>query len=167
LQSRPFDEPLNLILFFAAEYRCTEDLPDEIRFKQAIEKASALQTALIYDRIRMEGEFSSRWRLNADGYSNSPTERFADSLAGLALAQILVKESDRVKRRALFLANIAWLCPKPSLRQLYPNETAIQKQFYSEPHTETAFREQEVLPEQIRNVLECSLDFTPKECHLY
>lgn len=162
----PFDEELSLLLFFTAEYRCTDNLTPGVRFQKAIETATRLQAQIVAARIRMEGQFSSRWRLNADKNAASPTERFADVLSGLAMGQLLKDEPLVEKRRATFLANTAWLCAKPSLRHALPKEAAILKQFYAEPHSETFIRQQEVFSPEIREALQCQLDFEPKECRL-
>ncbi len=164
--SLPLDDELSLLLFFTAEYRCTNDLAPEQRFQKAIETATKLQANVVEARIRMEGINSSRWRLNADQYASSPAERFADSLGGLAMAQLLKDEPMVEKRRATFLANTAWLCAKPSLRHTLPREAAILRQFYAEPHSEMFLRQQEIFSPEIREALQCQLDFEPKECRL-
>jgi hypothetical protein len=78
----------------------------------------------------------------------------------------LKKQKKVEKRRALYLANIAWLCPKPSLQELMPREARIQKQYYNEPHSDDFLRQKELLPEEIRTVLHCQKDFELQECPL-
>lgn len=162
----PFQEDLTLLMFFTTEYRCSPELAPEKRFQEAIEKAKEMQTEIVAARIRTEGEFSPRWRLNADGYAAPPGERFADALAGIVFSSILKKETDVGKRRATYLSNTGWLCSKPSLRHLLPQEAAILKQYYAEPHSENTIRQQELLSTDIREALACELDFEAKECTL-
>lgn len=163
-QSHPFDEELSLLLFFTSEYRCSPELPNDVRFKHAIEEATELQKTLVYSRVRREGEFSTRWRLNADGYAASPVERFADALASEVFADILHKIKSVEKRRALYLANVAWLCPRPSLQQMLPHEARIQTQFYNDAHSDDFQRQKELLPEVIRDAIVCQKDFDTAEC---
>jgi len=161
-----FDEGVSALLFFTSEYRCAQDLDGPTRFQQAVEKTLEMQSSLFFSRMKAEGEFSSRSRLNTDGYASSPTERFADSLAGLVFAHLLEKESDIVRRRAMYLANVAWSCQKPSLQQVMPLEAGIQKKFYVESHSEDSLRQRELLPLEIQEALQCEKDFEMKECRL-
>lgn len=161
-----FDEELSGLLFFTSEYRCTQNLPSPDRFQLAVERTMEMETTLFLARMKAEGEYSSRNRLNADGYASSPMERFADSMAGLVFAHLLEKESDIVKRRAMYLGNIAWLCQKPSLQQVLPLEAGIQRKFYIESHSEDSQRQKELLPEEIRKALRCEKDFEMQECRL-
>jgi hypothetical protein len=161
-----FDGELSSLLFFTSEYRCTEDLAESDRFKGAMDKALDMQSALVLARMKAEGEFSSRPRLNTDNYASSPTERFADAMAGLVFARLLEKEKDLPRRRGLYLANNAWLCQKPSLQQWLPIEAGIQKKFYVEAHSEDSLRQKELLPEEIRRSLQCDQDFEIEECRL-
>lgn len=165
-QVQPFDEDVSLLLFFTAEYRCSEVADRAEKFKHAIETAKQLQTALAQSTIGMEGQFSGRFRLDRDGYASSPAERFADSLGQLVFARILKEESDIRKRRARYLSNNAWLCRKPSIQQLFTAEAKIQRNYYVEPHSETNQRQKELLTEEIRDVLACKKDFEAKQCSL-
>jgi hypothetical protein len=161
-----FDEGLLGLLFFTNEYRCTPELSAPDRFQKALVRAMDMQTELFKGRMKVEGAFSSRMRLNADGYASSPTERFADALAGLVFSHLLLQERDVVKRRAFYLQNNAWLCQQPSIQQSMPLEAGIQKQFYVEAHSEDSLRQKELLPEEIRAALQCEKDFELKECRL-
>ncbi len=163
-QVQPFDDDVSLLLFFTAEYRCSDEKDRGEKFKNAIEMAKQLQTALAKNTITMEGEFSGRYRLDRDGYSSSPTERFADSLGQLVFARILKEEPDVRKRRARYLANNAWLCRKPSIQQLFPSEAKVQRSYYVEPHSETNQRQKELLTEEIRDTLDCKRDFSVDQC---
>ncbi len=161
---QPFDEDVSLLLFFTAEYKCNDIKDRAERFQTAIETAKSLQTSFAKATIASEGEFSGRWRLDRDGYSSSPTERFADSLGQMVFARILKEEPDVRKRRARYLANNAWLCRKPSLQQLFTAEAKIQRSYYVEPHSETNQRQKELLTEEIRETLNCKRDFDANQC---
>lgn len=163
---QPFDEDVSLLLFFTAEYRCNQNKDRAEKFKTAIETAKNLQTAFAKSTIAMEGEFSGRWRLDRDGYSSSPSERFADNLGQMVFARILKEEPDVRKRRARYLANNAWLCRKPSLQQLFTAEAKIQRSYYVEPHSETNQRQKELLTEEIRDTLACKRDFDANQCKM-
>jgi hypothetical protein len=165
-QAQPLDDDVSLLLFFTAEYRCSPEKDRAERFKQAIETAKQLQTDLAKNTIAMEGEFSGRYRLDRDGYSSAPTERFADSLGQMVFARILKEEPSVQKRRARYLANNAWLCRKPSIQQLFPSEAKVQRSYYVEPHSETNQRQKELLTEEIRESLECKRDFEAEQCEL-
>ncbi len=160
-----FDGELAALLFFTSEYRCSEEA-SPVRFKSAMDQALTLLSSLIEARMRAEGEFSSRVRLSADGHAASPNERFADALGALTFAHLLKKERDVTLRRAVFLANNAWLCARPSLRQILPLEAGIQRKYYVESHSEETQRQKEVLSSEIREVLECEKDFEMDECRL-
>ena len=163
-QVRPFDEDVSLLLFFTAEYRCSKNADRAEKFKESIETAKQLQTSFAKATIEMEGEFSGRYRLDRDGYSSSPTERFADALGQLVFARLLKEEPDVRKRRARYLANNAWLCRKPSIQALFPGEAKIQRSYYVEPHSETNQRQKELLSEEIRDTLVCKRDFESNQC---
>ncbi|MBI4405893.1 MAG: hypothetical protein HY537_17170 [Deltaproteobacteria bacterium] len=167
-ESHLFDEELTVLLFFTQQYVCHAEHPPEQRFQKAIDTAIELQRRLVVQRLKLEGEYSSRWRLNADGYAVSTTERFADTLASLALTRILEKEKNISKRRALYLANISWLCQKPSIKQLYPNEARIQHRLRWGQHSDDSYRQTELLQGKIPEVLQCQRDFgsNVKECRL-
>ena len=165
-QAQPLDDDVSLLLFFTAEYRCSQETDRAVKFKQSIESAKALQNAHSQAVLRMEGEFSSRYRITKDGYSSSPTERFADNLGQMVFARILNEEADVRRRRARYLANNAWLCRRPSIQQLFPGEAKIQRSYYVEAHSETNQRQKELLSEDIRKSLECKQDFSIKQCSL-
>lgn len=165
-QVHPLDEEVGLLLFFTAEYRCSNATDKELKFRNSIEKAKEMQTALIKTWIRIEGEYSDRERLNLDGYAASPDERFADSLGQVVFSQILKEDQNVKKRRARYLANNAWLCRRPSIQQLFPAEAMIQKSYYVESHSDTTQRQKELLTKDIREVLQCSDDVGGRQCSL-
>jgi hypothetical protein len=161
---QPLDDDVSLLLFFAAEYRCSRENDRAEKFKQAIETAKRLQEVSTKAAVRMEGEFSDRYRLDRDGYASSPTERFADKLGQMVFAKLLSEDPDVRRRRARYLANNAWLCRKPSIQQLFPGEAKIQRSYYVEPHSETGQRQKELLSPEIRKSLECKQDFELHQC---
>ncbi len=165
-QVQPLDQDVSLLLFFTAEYRCSA-LPDRAeKFRTSIEAAKQMQTQFTRSSLRMDAEFSSRYRLERDGYSSSPTERFADNLGQVVFAHLLKQEADVRQRRARYLANNAWLCRRPSIQQLFPGEAKIQRSYYVESHSETGQRQKELLSEDIREALDCKQDFTVRQCRL-
>ncbi len=164
-QVHPLDEEASLLLFFTSEYRCSKEPIVEEKFKMAIETSKELQSILVNSQINLEGKFSARDRLGIDGYASSPTERFADNMGQLVFSKILSQESDLKKRRALYLANNAWLCRRPSIQQMFPKETKVQKNYYVEPHSETNQRQKELLTKEIRESLQCKQDFELNQCN--
>jgi hypothetical protein len=165
-QAQPLDDDVSLLLFFTAEYRCSKIENRNEKFRQSIEVAKAMQHESSKATIRMEGEFSARTRLNRDGYASAPTERFADNLGQLVFARLLKEETDVRKRRARYLTNNAWLCRQPGIQALFPGEANIQRSYYVEAHSEIGDRQKELLSEEIREVLDCKADFTPRHCEL-
>jgi hypothetical protein len=165
-QMQPLDDDVSLLLYFTAEYRCSKEDDRAEKFKHAIETAKRLQIASTKANLRMEGEFSGRYRLDRDGYASSPTERFADNLGQMVFARLLNEDSDVRRRRARYLANNAWLCRKPSIQQLFPGEAKIQRSYFVEPHSETGQRQKELLSTDIRKSLECRQDFELRQCEI-
>lgn len=165
-QVQPLDDDVSLLLFFTAEYRCSDEADRAEKFKKSIETAKLMQTMRAKADIYMEGEFSGRFRLDRDGYASSPAERFADNLGQKVFARLLNEDRDVRRRRARYLANNAWLCRKPSIQQLFPGEAKIQRSYYVEPHSETGQRQKELLSDEIRDTLECRQDFQIKQCDL-
>lgn len=164
--SHSFDETLTTLVFFVSEYRCTEDLPQQERFRQAIDTAAGMQTKLSTVRIRGEGEFSSRRRLVSDNYSASPSERFADNLAGLVLSKLLSEEKNIARRRALYLSNTTWSCPRPSIQRLLPDAAKIEQEYFPKSYSDDFYRQKEMLSAPIRGALACERDFEIAECRL-
>lgn len=163
----PFDEDLQLLLFFTAAYQCGDEEPGQRRFQRALQTAREVQTRLTYARLRMEGEFSDSERLQRDGYAASPTERFADALAGEVFARMLQEEPDVGRRRAAYLSNTAWLCRGPSIQDLHPEEARAERELSLDAHSELGRRQREFLSGPIREALQCAPDFPLEQrCHL-
>lgn len=161
-----FDDELTTLLFFSAEYRCSSDMPEGQKFQTAIEKAVEMQRILTTASIKREGEFSNRERLNADGYAASPDERFADAMGQWVFNRMLQNESNIEKRRALYLANVAWMCPKPSLQQLFPDYAHIKRNYYVDPHPDDFLRQKQLLSGSTPDILGCKKDFEIDSCSL-
>jgi hypothetical protein len=166
-QSYPLDEDVSMLLFFTTEYRCSKETDRDKKFKNAIDMAQDMQTDLTRSRLKIEGEFSGNERLVIDGYSVPPAEKFADAVGMKVFSHILSEDDTNInRRRARYLVNNAWLCRKPSLQQLYPSEARIQKSYFSEPHSEHSQRQKELLSTEVREAIDCELDFEPRECKI-
>lgn len=158
------EEESTLLTFFTSEYRCSTEEAADKKLQKAIDVAKKMQTELIEKRIKNEGMFSSRDRLQADGYATSSDERFADSIGAKVFARILEQKRTVVARRGLYLANVAWQCSRKSLRKMFPLEAKVQKDYYFDTHSEGVWRQHELLLEPIRKALSCEKDFEVKEC---
>jgi hypothetical protein len=114
--------------------------------------------------LRMEGEFSSEKSLQAEGFSSSPTERFADVVGSETLAYLLEDIPELKTRRSLFLASSSWQCKKPSLAKFFPDESRVQHQYTYGSHSDGEDRKKELIPASIRLALGCKKDFDFNEC---
>lgn len=165
-QAQPLDSDMGLLMFFTAEYRCSEGKDPELKFRDAVEVAKEMQMSFLKSEIKMEGDLSSREQLYTDGYAASPAEQFADAIGQKVFSKILASENSLQKRRARYLANNAWLCRRPSIQQLFPIEAKVQRSYYVEPHSELVQRQKELLTSEIRDLLDCKIDFEEKQCSL-
>jgi len=135
-------------------------------------KKLAFLTSNNFDQViakevfRSEGEFSSEYAMESEGFSASPVERFADVVGSYALADLLGSYPRQLDRRNVFLASGSWLCSKPSLASLYPDEETIQQEFAFDAHTGTDERKKEFFSTPIRETLGCKKDFQFNECFL-
>ena len=161
----PVDDELNTMVFFTAEYRCT-DKPDAQRMRDAIEVAKGMTDQVLRKTIEMEGEFSARSILETEGFSSPPFERFADVIGSYALAQMLSELPSQTDRQNHFLASSSWQCLEPSLASHYPEESSIEKEYIFDPHLEGDQRRKELFTGPIRDVISCHKDFEFKECSL-
>lgn len=166
LGEEPVDDELSQLLFFTAEYRCNpaEDPNEKLRLSITASKEMAVQIAAA--TLRMEGEFSAREDLEEEGFSSSPSERFADVLGSYAFASYLSDLNDKWARRHTFLASSSWQCEEPSLESHYPEENAIQQGFVFDSHSEGETRKKEMFTTPIQSVLGCVEDFQFKACEL-
>ncbi|MGE4132891.1 MAG: hypothetical protein AB7F86_14720 [Bdellovibrionales bacterium] len=161
----PIDDELTTLLYFTAEFRC-QDLPDSERLKVAIEKAKEMTREILAQTLSMEGEFSGRGSLSAEGFSSSPAERFADVVGSYALAERLLSLPTAVDRQNRFLASSSWMCSRPSLASRFPEESAVEREYIFAAHLEGLQREQELFSTPIRQVIGCEKDFEFAECKL-
>jgi len=161
----PIDDELNDLIFFTAEYRCNQG-NSATRLRDAINQSKRISVKIAKAVIRSEGEFSSDYAQESEGFSASPVERFADVVGSYALADLLASYQHHSERRNVFLASSSWLCSKPSLGSLYPDEETIQQEFSFDAHTGTDERKKEFFSEPIRKTLGCEKDFKFNECSL-
>lgn len=159
------EEELSSLVYFTAEYRCS-DADDDDRFRKAIEVSRDLSERMVRAVIRLEGEFSSWEFLEHEGFASSPVERFADVLGSHATAEFLKSLPHLNDRRARFLSSTAWQCSEPSLTSRFPEESRIESEYIFSHHTEGLERRREILPEELREVLDCEKDFEFNECRL-
>lgn len=162
----PVDDELATLVFFTAEYRCTEEKFPSQRLKGAIELARDLSEKVMQRTLRVEGEFSARNLLETDGFSSPPVERFADVMGSYALAELLSHSKNIWERQNRFLATSSWQCAEPSLASQYPEESSIENDYIFEAHTEGDQRKKELFSAPIRSVIGCQKDFEFKECIL-
>lgn len=162
----PIDDELTTLLYFTAEYRCSADKPAAERLKNSIEVAKTLTTAILEKTIEIEGSYSSREQIELEGYASANSERFADVIGSYAMAELLLEIPDKWDRQNKFLASSSWQCSEPSLASHFPEESAIEKEYSSEAHTEGDLRRKELLSYPIREAIACEKDFEAKECTL-
>jgi hypothetical protein len=161
----PVDDDLTTLMFFTASYRCSNK-PAEIKLRESIELAKDMTTKILEKTIKMEGEFSGRDRLESEGFSSPPTERFADVVGSYAMAEFLSKIPATWERRNKLLAGVSWLCQEPSIASSYPNESSVEKEFVFDSHTEGEERRKEIFSTPIREIISCEKDFQFNECKL-
>lgn len=162
----PIDDELSALIFFTGEFRCSSDPDGSKRLKSSIEVAKDMLSRIEEEVLRMEGEFSSEKSLQAEGFSSSPSERFADVVGSEALAYLLNDIPEPKARRSLFLASSSWQCKKPSLAKFFPEESKVQHQYTYGSHSDGEDRKKELIPPSIRLALGCKKDFESNECLL-
>lgn len=161
----PVSDALSTMMFFTAEYRCSE-LPPMEKMKAAIELSKSLTTKILTETFRAEGEFSAHPVLEKEGFSSSPSERFADVMGSYAMAELLKEIPSVADRKSRFLASSSWQCMEPSLASHFPEESAVEKQYVFDSHTEGEQRRKELFSAPIRKTLGCEKDFEFQECSL-
>jgi len=161
----PVDDELTTLMYFTAEYRCSDKPPSE-KMKRAIETAKDMSIDILRATLQIEGEFSSRSLMETEGYSSPPYERFADVIGSYAMAELLSELPFQWDRQNKFLASSSWQCVQPSLASHFPEESAIEKEYIFDAHTEGDQRKKELFSEPIRAVIGCEKDFEFKECGL-
>ena len=161
----PIDDELTTLMYFTAEYRCSNKEPSE-KMKEAIEISKNMTTEVIKATLKIEGEFSSREIMETEGFSSPPYERFADVIGSYAMAELLADLPTRLDRQNKFLASSSWQCTQPSLATHFPEESAIEKEYIFDAHTEGDQRRKELFSTPIRSAIGCDKDFEMKECSL-
>ncbi|MBK7844262.1 MAG: hypothetical protein IPJ71_11295 [Bdellovibrionales bacterium] len=161
----PIDDELTTMMYFTAEYRCSE-APLSERMKNAIEVAKNMSIEIFKRTLKIEGEYSSRSLMETEGYSSPPYERFADVIGSYAMAELLSKLPLQWDRQNKFLASSSWQCLRPSLASHFPDESAIEKEYIFDAHTEGDQRRKELFSTPLREAIGCDKDFEFKECSL-
>lgn len=164
-EEEPIDDGLSTLVFFTAEYRCSEG-SDADRLRSAIAKAHEMTTATLTESILNEGEFSNRRSLEVEGLAASPAERFADVVGSHALARSIGQMDLVWERRNAFLASSSWQCEPPGLASSFPTESSVQREWQLDAHSEGRERVHESLSLPIREKLLCEKDFEFDECEL-
>lgn len=159
------DDELYTLLFFTAEYQCSEGSKNE-RMKNAIEVAKRLSAGIMTAVVSREGEFSGRAEVVAEGFGSPPFERFADVVGAYAVAQYLKRYQEVAERRTKFLASSTWLCGEPSVETHFPELSKIEQEYSMTPHSQRDVRKMEVLAPPVRETLQCKMDFAFDECRL-
>jgi hypothetical protein len=159
----------NLEFLFVAEYLCgPQGASPAERLDQSIDRAVGVHASILAKTIPMSGRFAdSRWMIES-GFSEDVEERFADGVGLYVWSTLLTdpKLGTLDERRNLYLSNISWTCGRASLSELYPDEAQAQKKHSLEPHSDLRHRRYEFLSAPIRSALECTKDFTMKDCEL-
>lgn len=161
----PIDDELTTLLYFTAEYRCS-DATGPQRMKNSIELSKEMTTSLLEQTLAAEGEFSARDRLETEGFSSPPYERFADVVGSYALAELLKQVPERWNRQNIFLASSSWQCSRPSLASHFPEESEIENEYVFEEHTVGDQRRKEIFSTPIRETIGCEKDFEFNECSI-
>jgi hypothetical protein len=161
----PIHDPLTTMLYFTAEYRCSDKTGAD-KFKSAIEVSKQMTTDLFRKVLRAEGEFSSRSLLENQGYSSPPFERFADVMGSYALAEHLKLVPEKWNRRNVYLASSSWQCIEPSLASRFPDESAVENEYIFDDHTGGDLRQKELFSTPIRETIGCEKDFEFNECSI-
>jgi hypothetical protein len=165
LGEEPIHDELTSLMYFTAEYRCS-DKDNAARMKSSIEEAKTMTTLLMAKVLKIEGEFSARDRLETEGFSSPPHERFADVLGSYAMSELLREIPEKWDRRNLFLASSSWQCSEPSLASRFPEESSIENQYVFESHSGGDQRKKEFFTTPMRKALGCEKDFEFNECSL-
>lgn len=161
----PIDDEISTMIFFTAEYRCS-DLPTSQRMKESIDLAKSMTQRVMEKTLRIEGEYSARSLLETEGFSSPPFERFADVIGSYALAELLAEAPSQTERQNRFLASSSWQCLEPSLASHFPEESSVENEYIFDPHTEGDQRRKELFSTPIREVIACKKDFEFRECSL-
>ncbi len=161
----PIDDELSTLMFFTAEYRCSDGTAAE-RLKHSIDLSRDFSLRIEQETLKIEGEFSARPELEHEGYASPPFERFADVIGSYAMAELLKEIPDQWDRQNRYLASSSWQCSEPSIQSSFPIESAIENLYVYDSHTEGDIRKKELFSTPIREVIGCQKDFEFNECSL-
>ncbi len=162
----PIDDALTTLMFFTAEYRCTNDGDHLQKLRTAMATANDMSEQVIEKTLRVEGQFSDRDELEIEGFSSPPYERFADVLGSYAMADLLSHYPSKADRLNTFLASSSWQCMPPSLDTHYPLESTLENTYVYDDHAQGDQREKEWFTGPLRAVIGCQKDFDFNECSL-
>jgi hypothetical protein len=165
--SEDLNGELSMLTAFTMEYRCSAERDPGERLLKSLEFTSRLFGELEERMITNEGEFSERKDLVDEGFSSPSSERFADAIGSLAVAEALLEIQSTWDRRMTYLAGNSWQCTGPSLSTEFPGETGILRRYLLDTHTDGIDRKKDLLPEPVRRALGCSKDFEWNECSLF
>jgi hypothetical protein len=158
------DSELSVLTAFTAEYRCSAEPDPALKLQQSIETTQVLFEGVIGAMLQAEGEFSERKAMISEGYSSSPSERFADFIGSRLVASQLQEYPSLWDRRMTFLAGNSWQCPGPSLSQSFPRESSVLRRYLLNAHTDGQDRRKEAFSAPLRKTLGCQKDFEWSEC---
>jgi hypothetical protein len=157
---------LTYLSIFLAEHQCSKIQEPAERLKSALEFTRRLMEEIEVGMITSEGEFSERKALVDENYSSPTSERFADNLGSLVIADYLKDVQGTWDRRMTFLAGNSWQCPGPSLSTEFPSESEVLRKYLLDSHTDGDDRKMDMLSEEVRNALSCDADFEWNECRI-
>ncbi|MBU6154704.1 MAG: hypothetical protein KGP28_10420 [Bdellovibrionales bacterium] len=157
---------LSILTVFTMDYQCSPVLDPSERLKSSLDFTGELFEAIEKELIRNEGEFSERKELVDEGFSSPSSERFADSIGSLVIAEFLQEIHSTWDRRMTFLAGNSWQCDGPSLSKELPKETQVLRRYLLDTHTEGENRKKDMLSAPVRRSLGCVKDFEWNECSL-
>jgi hypothetical protein len=154
-----------LDFFFSAEYACSDpSLPATKRLEHSINTTKNMYSELLEKLIPLGGKFSRDIDMTGRDLAEDSEERFADAMANEVTAYMLSKEPNLEKRRKIYFAWHSSACKPISLSDKFDAEFQVQNKFSLEPHATGKQRRYDFLTKSIRDVLDCKLDFIPKDC---
>ncbi len=152
---------------FVMAYLCSDQkLSPEDRFNWAYDENLAINTRIQMEMALKAKDFSGSELLSQMGFSESTSERFADFVASQIWAKRLAKLNDLETRRAVFFAASSAYCDIGIHEDAAVGLLRAEKKRSGEPHSTDALRRREFLIPEIRDALQCDLDFKAKDCSM-
>jgi hypothetical protein len=161
------DGELSFLTAFTAEYQCSKIKDPSERLHKALTYTSSLFEEIESEMIASEGEFSERKALVDEDFSSPPSERFADYMGSLVVAEYLSDTQAIWDRRMTFLSGNSWQCTGPSLSTAFPKESAVLRKYLLDSHTDGEDRKKEIFSTPVRASLSCEKDFEWNECSIF